>query len=168
MPDPMGKWDKMDICWIYNKNLPATMACKYGMIGIHVPWSSHLSWMGIAKTLMISWGNWGNAHPQTWRKMAAIHCKIYKELSPTLTRRLRGMGLTAKGAFALIAFFQKSLRACLRASFWQALVVRLLLEPMVHFLSEADKAEVDDEKNKEFDIASEQQKGTKPLVSVSW
>ena len=77
-------------------------------------------------------------------------------------------GSTAKGAFALIAFFQKSLRACLRASFWQALVVRLLLEPLVHFLSEADKAEVDDEKNKEFDIASEQQKGTKPLVSVSW
>ena len=96
--------------------------------------------------------------------LAAIH---YKELSPTLTRRLRGMGLTAKGAFALIAFF-KSLRACLRAIFWQALVVRLLLGPLVHFLSEADKAEVDDEKNKEFDIASEQQKGTKPLVSVSW
>ena len=39
--------------------------------------------------------------------LAAIH---YKGASPKLTRRLRGMGFTATGAFALTAFFQKSLR----------------------------------------------------------
>ena len=39
--------------------------------------------------------------------LAAIHCKVG---SPKLTGRLRGMGFSAKGAFALTAFFQKSLR----------------------------------------------------------
>jgi hypothetical protein len=49
------------------------------------------------------------------------------------------MRFTAKGAFALNVFFQKSLRACLRPIFLQAIFLQLL------FLSEADEAEVDDE-----------------------
>ena len=49
--------------------------------------------------------------------LAAIH---YKGLSPQLTQRLRRMGFTAKGAFALTSLFRNSLRGCLRASFLQA------------------------------------------------
>ena len=53
------------------------------MIGIHVPWSSHLSWMGFAEKKGMVWDSirgiaknpmisWGNAHPQTWRKISHV------------------------------------------------------------------------------------------------
>ena len=78
--------------------------------------------------------------------LGAWRLYVHRGLSPKLTRRrLRGMRFTAKGAFALSAFFQKSLRACLRPIFLQAIFLQLLLEPLIQFLSEADEAEVDDE-----------------------
>ena len=46
--------------------------------------------------------------------LAAIH---YKGLSLKLSRCLRRMGFTAKGAFALTFLFKKSLRGCLRIFF---------------------------------------------------
>ena len=51
--------------------------------------------------------------------LAAIH---YKGLSLKLSRCLRRMGFTAKGAFALTFLFKNSLRGCLRIFFLQTRV----------------------------------------------
>ena len=51
--------------------------------------------------------------------LAAIH---YKGLSLKLSRSLRRMGFTAKGAFACTFLFKNSLRGCLRVFFLQTRV----------------------------------------------
>ena len=70
--------------------------------------------------------------------LAAIH---YKRLSPKLARRIRRMGFTCEGCLRAYCILWKNMKKPSRLP-WRLFSARIIFAVVVHFLSEADEAEV--------------------------